>query len=159
MQDTDILQFKQDSTAVKPLFMAIHALHMNREVKSTFLPTSPRLCIADCLLLSMVHGLQKSPPLRKGTRARTGGNSHVDNPPTELRADPGMVLNYKPQEQAAPAAAPPPPDLLDFDGLSMDGPPTGQSAAPAQVCIIGICNAFLVTVPALLVVSLQKVRH
>ena len=89
-----------------------------------------------------MHGLQKSPPLRKGTRARTGGNSHVDNPPTELRADPGMVLNYKPQEQAAPAAAPPPPDLLDFDGLSMDGPPTGQSAAPTQVCIIGICNAF-----------------
>lgn len=42
-----------------------------------------------------------------------------------------MVLNYKPQEQAAPAAAQPPPDLLDFDGLSMDAP--AQAAAPKQV--------------------------
>lgn len=106
-----------------------------------------------------MHGLQKSPPLRKGTRARTGGNSHVENPPSELRADPGMVLNYKPQEQAAPAAAPPPPDLLDFDGLSMDGPPTGQSAAPTQVCVVGIRNAFSVVMPALLVMPLQKLLH
>lgn len=55
----------------------------------------------------------------------------MDNPPSEMRADPGMVLNYKPQEQAAPAAAQPPPDLLDFDGLSMDGPAAAQ--APGQV--------------------------
>lgn len=44
-----------------------------------------------------------------------------------------MVLNYKPQEQAAPAAAQPPPDLLDFDGLSMDGPPAAQAPAATQV--------------------------
>lgn len=76
---------------------------------------------------------KKSPPLRKGTRARAGGQGHADIAPSELRADPGMVLNYKPQEQAAPAAAQPAPDLLDFDGLSMDGPPAAaQAAAPRQ---------------------------
>ena len=57
----------------------------------------------------------------------------MDNPPAEMRADPGMVLNYKPQEQAAPAAAQPPPDLLDFDGLSMDAPAAGQAPAANQV--------------------------
>lgn len=43
-----------------------------------------------------------------------------------------MVLNYKPQEQPAAAPAQAAPDLLDFDGLSVDAP-AATSAAAAQV--------------------------
>lgn len=98
------------------------------------------LCPESCVVCQ-----QKSPPLRKGTRARAGGQGHADIAPSELRADPGMVLNYKPQEQAAPAAAQPAPDLLDFDGLSMDGPPAAasQAAAPRQVCQLSCCDVVM----------------
>ena len=49
-----------------------------------------------------------------------------------MRADPGMVLNYKAQEAAPPQPAPAQPDLLDFDALSMDSPP----AVGAQVALL-----------------------
>ena len=49
-----------------------------------------------------------------------------------MRADPGMVLNYKAQEEAPPPLPVAQPDLLDFDGLSMDAPPAvgAQASLP-----------------------------
>ena len=68
--------------------------------------------------------LQRSPPLRKGTRSKVAGQGY-SNGHTDMRADPGMVLNYKAQEATPPQPAPAQPDLLDFDALSMEDPPTG----------------------------------
>ena len=67
--------------------------------------------------------------MRKGTRAKVAGQAPSDGH-TDMRADPGMVLNYKAQEEARPQPAAPQPDLLDFDGLSMDAPAaTGPQAS------------------------------
>lgn len=67
--------------------------------------------------------------MRKGTRSRVAGQAHPDGH-TDMKADPGMVLNYKAQEEAPPQPAAAQPDLLDFDGLSMDAPPAAAQASP-----------------------------
>ena len=72
--------------------------------------------------------VQRSPPLRRGTRSKVAGKEQQDGY-ADMKADPGMVLNYKAAEEVQPQPAAPQPDLLDFDGLSMDAPP----AANAQV--------------------------
>ena len=56
---------------------------------------------------------------------------------TDMRADPGMVLNYKAQEAATPQPAPAQPDLLDFDALSMDDAPAGAQVPlqPESACL------------------------
>ncbi len=72
--------------------------------------------------------MQRSPPLRRGTRSKVAGKEQQDGY-ADMKADPGMVLNYKAAEEVQPQPAAPQPDLLDFDGLSMDAPP----AANAQV--------------------------
>lgn len=78
--------------------------------------------------LGAVGGSKKrSPPLRKGTRAKVGGKDPSEGY-ADMKADPGMVLNYKPQETPQPQAAAAQPDLLDFDGLSMDSPATANGA-------------------------------
>ena len=54
----------------------------------------------------------------------------------DMKADPGMVLNYKAAEEVQPQPAAPQPDLLDFDGLSMDAPP-----AQVSPCMCSKSNA------------------
>ena len=71
--------------------------------------------------------MQRSPPLRKGTRAKVGGKDPSEGY-ADMKADPGMVLNYKPQETPQLQAAAAQPDLLDFDGLSMDSPAAANNA-------------------------------
>ena len=70
--------------------------------------------------------MQRSPPLRRGTRTKVSGKDQADGY-ADMKADPGMVLNYKAQEVVQPQPATPQPDLLDFDGLSMDAPPAGNA--------------------------------
>ena len=85
--------------------------------------------LGPCSTTDVNTALQRSPPLRKGTRSKVAGQGYSDGH-TDMRADPGMVLNYKAQEAAPPQPAPAQPDLLDFDALSMDDTP---AAAGAQV--------------------------
>ncbi len=81
------------------------------------------------MTLSACLSVQRSPPLRRGTRSKVSGKDQPDGY-SDMKADPGMVLNYKAQEEVQPQPAAAQPNLLDFDGLSMDAPP----AAGAQVC-------------------------
>lgn len=67
------------------------------------------------------------------------GQGHPDGH-TEMRADPGMVLNYKAQEEAPPAPPVAQPDLLDFDGLSMDAPP--PAGAQASILLHSLMHIF-----------------
>jgi len=53
----------------------------------------------------------------------------------DMKADPGMVLNYKAAEEVQPQPAAPQPDLLDFDGLSMDAPPAVNAQVSLCMCL------------------------
>lgn len=72
--------------------------------------------------------------MRRGTRSKVSGKDQQEGY-AEMKADPGMVLNYKAAEEVQPQPAAPQPDLLDFDGLSMDDAP----AANAQVSQLILC--------------------
>ncbi|KAL3153723.1 hypothetical protein ABBQ32_013317 [Trebouxia sp. C0010 RCD-2024] len=71
---------------------------------------------------------KRSPPFRKGTRSKVTGQGYADGH-ADMRADPGMVLNYKAQEAAPPQPAVAQPDLLDFDALSVESPPAAGPQA------------------------------
>ncbi|DBA72856.1 TPA: hypothetical protein ACH3X2_009827 [Trebouxia sp. C0005] len=74
---------------------------------------------------------KRSPPLRRGTRSKVAGKEQQDGY-ADMKADPGMVLNYKAAEEVQPQPAAPQPDLLDFDGLSMDAPPAQANGGPSN---------------------------
>jgi len=77
--------------------------------------------------------VQRSPPLRRGTRSKVAGKEQQDGY-ADMKADPGMVLNYKAAEEVQPQPAAPQPDLLDFDGLSMDAPPAANAQVSPCMC-------------------------